>query len=127
MFEKTLEDKTLDKAFAAELLTLPGEAYIGEQMEIIDVDAIYGARRYVRETLAKQLKQHFLNIYRENHKTGEYHHDLISVAERSLKNTCMAYLIALNDPEIIELCWDQMKHANNMTDSISAFRITGEC
>lgn len=123
VFEKIVEDKTLDKAFAAELLTLPSEAYIGEQMEFIDVDAIYTARQYLRKALAEKFQSHFLHVYRENHKVGEYQYDLISVAERSLKNACMSYLIALSDPEMIELCWEQMRHANNMTDSLNALSL----
>lgn len=122
-YEKVLQDKTLDKAFVAELLTLPSEAYIGEQMETIDVDAIHIAYRYLRESLAKHFKAHWLKIYQQNHQYGEYRHDLVSWAERDLKNICLAYLVTLNDPEMIELCWQQFKQANNMTDSISALAL----
>ncbi len=123
IFTNILADKTLDKAFAAELLTLPSEAYIGEQMEVIDVDAIYIVRRYVRARLAEQLKSHWLSVYQENWPKGEYQHDLISIAERSLKNVCLAYLMRLNDPAVIELGWQQFQLSNNMTDSISALAL----
>ena len=40
----TLRDADKDPAFAAEALTLPGEAFLADQMAVADVDAIHAAR-----------------------------------------------------------------------------------
>lgn len=122
-FAAILHDSKLDKMFIAELLTLPSEAYISEQMAVIDVDAIYAARRYLRETLAKELRVDWQKIYKSNEAFGEFQHDLESIAQRSLKNTCLAYLMATPDADTIALCWKQFKQANNMTDKVSALAL----
>jgi aminopeptidase N len=122
-FATILRDNTLDKAFITELLTLPSEAYLGEQMAVIDVDAIYTARRYLRETLAKQLKADWQKMYETNEGVGAFQHDLESIAKRSLKNTCLAYLMVTPDTDTVALCWHQFKNANNMTDKVSALAL----
>lgn len=122
-FEKILLDKTLDNAFKAELLTLPSEAYIGGQMDVVDVDAIYYAHRHLRQTLADQLKSQWFQTYSEHQTPGKYQHDLVSIAKRSLKTTALSYLMMLNDPASIQHCFEQFKNANNMTDSINALSL----
>lgn len=123
IFEHVLNDTRLDKAFAAELLTLPSEAYIGEHMTIIDVDAIYAARRHLHQTLGKQLASSWFNHYQANQLSGDYRHDLANVAARSLKNTCLAYLLASHTSETIALAFEQFQNANNMTDSLAALTV----
>ena len=40
----TLRNVDADPAFAAEALTLPGEAFLADQMAVADVDAIHAVR-----------------------------------------------------------------------------------
>jgi aminopeptidase N len=100
-----------DTAFIAELLTLPSEAYLGDQVGVIDVDAIHYGRKSLRQAIAKQLQQEFLTIYQSIDE---------SVGGRRLKNVCLSYLMLLSDQKIHALCLQQFNHANNMTDAISA-------
>lgn len=127
-FEKILEDaitsskdKDIDREFIAELLTLPSEAYISAQMEIIDPEAVFAARRYLREILGKELENYWLKIYQTQQTPGKY--NLTDVAHRSLKNTALSYLMASPNSDIITLCFEQFKQANNMTDNISALSL----
>ena len=50
-----LSDETLDQAMVAEMLSLPGEAYLTEISEVADVDAIHIAREFARKQLAEGL------------------------------------------------------------------------
>jgi aminopeptidase N len=46
-----------DPAFAAEALALPSETWLGDQMEVIDPDAVHRVRRQFRRVLAQALRQ----------------------------------------------------------------------
>ena len=50
-----LRDRSIDGAFAAELLALPSESYLADRMERIDVDAVHDARRTLRRALGAAL------------------------------------------------------------------------
>lgn len=109
-----------DKAFIAQLLTLPSEEYLAEQMEIVDVVAIHAARKFLRRSLAKGLRQSFLSTYESNTDNTPYQYDSKLAAPRRLKNLCLQYLMVNPDEEIFTLCLDQFNGADNMTDEISA-------
>ena len=47
----TLTDPALDHAFIAEAVLVPTESFIGDQMKIVDPDAIHVARERLRERL----------------------------------------------------------------------------
>ena len=50
----TLRDADEDPAFAAEALTLPGEAFLADQMAVADVDAIHAARDSARTAIGQR-------------------------------------------------------------------------
>jgi aminopeptidase N len=119
-FGKTLESKMQDKAFQAFALALPTESYLAEFMDVIDPVAIHEVRRFVLRVLASELKQTFLAVYYTNQSTGPYCIDQESIGRRSLKNTCLAYLMELNEPGIRKLCMEQFRTAGNMTDMMGS-------
>ncbi len=119
-FGKILESKMQDKLFQAFMLSLPAENYVADFMDVIDPEAVHAARRFVQQTLASELKQTFLAVYYTNQDTGPYRHDQDSIGRRSLKNTCLAYLMELNEPGIRKLCMEQFLAAGNMTDVIAS-------
>jgi len=119
-FQKTLGSDMKDKAFQAFALMLPAETYLADFMAVIDPTAVHEARRFVQKTLAIELKESFLAAYRENLDIGPYRIDQESVGRRSLKNTCLTYLMELDDEDIRSLCVKQFKTAGNMTDVMAA-------
>jgi aminopeptidase N len=119
-FAKILESKVKDKAFHAFVLSLPTENYLADFMEVIDPTAIHEVRRFVQQTLASRLKQTFLAVYYTNQETGPYRTDQEAVGRRSLKNTCLAYLMELTEPGIRKLCMEQFRTAGNMTDTVAS-------
>ena len=52
---RTLADETLDPAFAAEMLALPGEDVIAERMDVVDVEAVHSARKALALAVARGL------------------------------------------------------------------------
>ena len=115
------EGNVSDKAFFAQLLTLPSEEYLGEQMDVVDVEAIHAVRRFVRQSLAAALRDDFTSLYHANHFSESYRYDPGLAGERSVKNLCLAYLMTLEDDAAIELCLTQFDSADNMTDQLAAF------
>ncbi|MEJ2608509.1 MAG: aminopeptidase N [Candidatus Thiodiazotropha sp.] len=118
-FQKVLMDQLADKALLSELLTLPSEATIADQMEVVDVEAIHHIRQWLRLALAKQLRGELIQIYHEN-CTEQYAITSDSIARRRLKNLSLSYLMVLGEEEIDRLCMNQFERANNMTDVMAA-------
>lgn len=121
-FRAVLQNKDLDKATTALLLSLPSEAYLAQQMEIVDVDGIHTARSQIKVALAKALRSEFLDAYRSNKLEGDYSPEFEQIAQRSLKNLSLSYLMALEEDEVTSLCVEQFESADNMTDQNSALR-----
>ncbi|MGE5172572.1 MAG: aminopeptidase N [Betaproteobacteria bacterium] len=119
-FKKTLIAAMDDKAFQAFALALPAETYLADFMEIIDPTAIHEARRFVQRALAAELKEAFLAVYHAQRDAGPYRHDQEAIGRRSLKNTCLAYLMELDEPDIRNLCMEQYRTASNMTDVVAS-------
>jgi len=118
-----LTDATSDKALLAEILTLPGESYLGDQMDVVDVDAIHKARESLKIHLATELRDLFYQVYQENQEDGPYDITPASIARRSLRNLALDYLMQLQDPVMNELCVKQYRAQNNMTDVFSALSL----
>jgi len=122
---KTLVHAELDKALISEALTLPGETYLIELMDVADPDAVHSARQFVRTELAKALHDEFVDLYRANQAKVPYQYNANDAGTRSLKNLCLAYLSTIEDSEAIERCVQQYDQANNMTDSLAALTCLG--
>ncbi len=118
---QTVEDKLL----LAEMLTLPSEKYLAEQMTIIDVDAIHAVREFFIMELATQLKNLLITVYQKNNRKIPYQFDMKEVGQRQIKNLCLSYLMNLKDVEIHETYGMQQftdSLNSNMTDTIAALR-----
>ncbi|ELY21077.1 aminopeptidase N [Vreelandella titanicae] len=115
-FRALLSGPMSDKAVLAEMLTLPSEAYIAEQQPIVDVDAIHAAREFVRQSLAVALRDEFLAIYEANVTEEAYAPTPEQIAQRSLKNVALSYLMSIEDEQGLALCESQFAADHNMTD-----------
>ncbi|MDH5649252.1 MAG: aminopeptidase N [Gammaproteobacteria bacterium] len=120
---KILKDERLDSALIAQTLILPSEIYLAELSEVADPVAIHEAREFVRKTLARKLKESFLLLYQKNKSSGPYEYNAESAGQRSLKNQCLNYLMALASDDATDLCITQYDNADNMTDAMSALSL----
>jgi len=128
-FRQTLFDETLDPALAAQLLSLPSEAYVGEFMDVIDPDAIHAACRHLRRHVARQFTDGLWAVMNRCRDEGPYQTDALSVGRRQLKNLCLNYLMELQEPPVTAQCMAQFERAANMTDVMAAlmFLANTEC
>lgn len=115
-FKALLTGPVSDKAVLAEMLTLPSEAYIAEQQPIVDVDAIHAAREFVRQSLALALRDEFVATFEANRSDEPYAPTPGQIAQRSLKNIALSYLMSIEDEQAIAFCQAQFAAEHNMTD-----------
>jgi aminopeptidase N len=122
-FHQALTDEVSDKALLAEILTLPSESYLGDQMEQVDVEGIHRARESLKLELATALREDLLAIYEANQESGAYRIDAESIGRRGLKNLCLGYLMQIDDEPARQLCADQYADGRNMTDVMAALSL----
>lgn len=117
-FARTL-DSALDSALIAEALLLPSEAYIGDQMAMVDVDGIHATRQAFRRTLGVQLRQKWWDVYHAS-ASGVYERTPQAKGRRKLRNLALQYVMADDNHEATALCYLHYTDATNMTDRLAA-------
>ena len=119
-FRAVLQDDSLDPAMVALMLQLPSQAYLSEIAEQIDVEAIHFARQYLRTQVAEALVAELEQAYQRCQSDASFSPDAASVAQRSLKNTVLSYLMQCNTLDSLALAQAQLDSASNMTDELAA-------
>ncbi|MBG6241446.1 MAG: aminopeptidase N [Candidatus Symbiopectobacterium sp. Dall1.0] len=122
-FRGILLDPVLDPMLAAQILTLPSENEIAELFEIIDPLAIAAVREAMVRTLAIELADEWLAVYRVN-ATAEYRIEHADIGKRALRNTCLYYLAFGEVAQADALVNAQYQQADNMTDALAALSST---
>ena len=120
---RILADADRDPAFAAEALTLPSEAFLADQLAVVDVDAIHAARESARAALGEALAAEFAAAYREFADAGPYGIDGRSIGRRALRNACLAYLAAADPEKGAAFALAQFETGQNMTDVLAALTV----
>lgn len=121
-----LADTSLDQAMIAEMLSLPGEAYLTEISEVADVDAIHAAREFVRKQLADSLFDGLWARYTANRKVSkatEYVAEAEHFARRALQNIALSYLMLSQKPEVLAATIEQFDTSDNMTERLTALAV----
>jgi len=109
-----------DPAFIAEGVALPPEAYLAEQVDVVNPDALHHARTALRRTLAAALKDELLAAYRASAVGGPYRPDPESSGRRALRNAVLGMLMELDTEDVLALCYEQYAQSDNMTESFAA-------
>ncbi|HLX79931.1 MAG TPA: aminopeptidase N [Burkholderiales bacterium] len=113
-----------DHAFVAEVLTLPSETFLAEQLAVVDPDRLHASRNTLRKALAAALKDEFLDLYRKLKIAGPYSPDAAASGKRALRNLALSYLMELETGDVVALCYEQFgqqdKGQANMTDQFAA-------
>ncbi|HET7019792.1 MAG TPA: aminopeptidase N, partial [Xanthobacteraceae bacterium] len=91
----TLGDGTLEPAFVALALTLPGEADIAREIgQEVDPDAVFTARSELRARIGDHLAASLFDHYRRLSESRPYRPDAADAGRRALRNTCLDLLVA---------------------------------
>ncbi len=121
-YRELLKDTDLDKAMVALMLELPSEAYLGEMIQPVDVLTIHRCRTAARRQIARGLEPELLHVYEQNRVTAAYAANAAQIAQRSLRNRCLSYLMLLASEQHVRRCELQFNGASNMTDAYAALR-----
>ena len=117
----TLADATLDPAFIAEAVLLPSESFIGDQMAVVDPEAIFRAREALRREIGRTLEADWRAAYDESQATGSgYVYSPAAKGLRRLKSVALGYIAASGVSDAAALAFAQFEAADNMTDRQSA-------
>ncbi|MER9405943.1 aminopeptidase N [Mesorhizobium caraganae] len=119
---KIAGDETLEPAYCALALSLPGEADIARDIgRTIDPDAIFAAREALALAIARANQDAFANIYGRLADDGRFSPDAASAGRRALRNTLLDYLSLL--PGGASLAAWHFEAATNMTDRAAALTV----
>jgi aminopeptidase N len=118
----TLTDPALDHAFIAEAVLVPTEAFIGDQMKIVEPDAIHVAREALRARLGRELEP----LWRAAYAATAANRFALSPAAkgaRRLRTVALGFLMASGAVDAPALALRQFEDADNMTDRQGALGI----
>lgn len=121
-----LGNDQLDQAMVAEMLSLPGEAYLTEISDVADVEAIHTAREFARKQLADSLFDALWARYeanREVSKATPYVAEAEHFARRALQNIALSYLMLSGKPQVLAAALEQFEHSDNMTERLTALAV----
>ena len=119
-----LRHPELDAAFKELVLTLPSEAYVAEQVLVVDPQRIHEVREGMKQQLAHALHEDWVWAFEHHQDNGGYSPDPVSAGRRALSNLALSMLV-LNDAVRGNPIWtgrafQRFKDANNMTDRLGA-------
>jgi len=109
----------LDPAFVAEAVLLPTESFIGDQMLVVDPEAIAKAREALRLDIATAHAPRW-RAYYEEHAAASFVYSPAAKGARRLRNVSLGYLAALDPAEGAARAFAQFGSTDNMTDRIAA-------
>jgi aminopeptidase N len=113
-------DDALDPALRAQLLMLPSEGFVAEQMPVVDPDALRHARNAVRRHLGRALAEELAAIDAAMHDAGPYSPDTLAAGRRMLRNTAMSLRVDAGQAGADDAAAERYRHADNMTDRLAA-------
>lgn len=124
-FREVLRVSAADRGLAAQMLTLPGENFLADQREKIDIEGICLVRRKVREALCQELRAEWQAIWQAcaEGMSKSYEVSPAEVGRRSLKNLCLEYLAASPSDGFWTHALDRFGQADNMTDRLALLAI----
>ncbi|GAB3479354.1 aminopeptidase N [Polaromonas eurypsychrophila] len=119
-----LRDPALDAAFKELVLTLPGETYIAEQLDVVDPQRIHAVREAMRAQLATALADDWAVVYEAHQDNGAYTPDPLSSGRRALAGMALTHLCIAatvsGDSVWPGKTYQRFKAAGNMTDRFNA-------
>ena len=116
---KNLFNKDPDFALLSEMISLPSEQIIHQNVGQIDVKEVNSKRKKSSLSVGNNLKALFLETYQKLNYKKLFDLTSQSVGERALKNKCLSYLSKVGEHD---MAYEQYNNADCMTDQFSAFQ-----
>jgi aminopeptidase N len=120
---QVLKTSASDPAFAAQVISLPGESDIAREIGLnVDPDAIFAARKALRKAIGSGLGAELHTLYDLLADDGAYSPDAAAAGRRALRNTALDLYAAAN-PDGLALVEAHFAKARFMTDKVAALGI----
>ncbi|MBA4764302.1 MAG: aminopeptidase N [Erythrobacter sp.] len=116
------DDDALDDLMRGELLSMPSQTYIAEQIEAADPGRIFEEREGLKAFIASELQDELHQIYDRAEKLP-YSQSAEAKGARKLKTLILAYAAADDPQKAAELAAHQYDRADNMTDRQGALMV----
>ncbi|MGB0754321.1 MAG: aminopeptidase N [Candidatus Pseudothioglobus sp.] len=116
---ENLMSKENDLALLSEMMSLPSEQIIHQNVSEIDVEDVHNRRNNSYLEIGNKFKDVFLEAYEKLNTKKPFDLSPVSVAERSFKNICLVYLTRLGE---FDIAYQQFINADCMTDQYGAFQ-----
>ncbi|MBY0519344.1 MAG: aminopeptidase N [Sphingomonas sp.] len=113
---ETLADPRLDPAFVAEAVLLPSDSFIGDQLAVVDPEAVFRARDALRRDLGKALEGQWRDAYATSRADGPFEYSPRAKGRRRLRTVALGYLAASGAADADTIAFGQFESADNMTD-----------
>ncbi|MBC7714453.1 MAG: aminopeptidase N [Rhizobacter sp.] len=122
-YGKILADQSIDEAFRALSMSIPGEGILHQEQTVVYYPETDAVRTFVKKTLATAHQEVLLKLYKSVDQGNVYKLDPKSMGQRDLKNRCLDLLSYVAGDTYTYLPFDQFKNATNMTDEIGALSV----
>lgn len=118
---KALADQNLDCSLLSQLLTLPSEQYLAEQLETFDPQRIRDVREQARRELAEAHGDLLLQrYYSASANDAEFSLSPATIGRRALQAICLQMLMCLDSGQARELAVVQYGQAQTMTERLAS-------
>lgn len=112
---ETLANPALDLAFIAEAVLLPSESFIGDQLALVDPEAVFRAREALRRDIGRTLESEWRRAYGQ--ASGQpFEYSPRGKGLRRIRTVALGYITASGAPDAASLAFSQFEAADNMTD-----------
>lgn len=116
---RTLTDARLDRAFVAEAVLLPSDSFIGDQLPVVDPEAIFAAREALRRDVARAMEKDWREAY-EGAQANRFEYSPAAKGQRRIRNVALGFIAATGAADAMDLAFSQFDAADNMTDRLGA-------
>jgi aminopeptidase N len=124
---RVLDSSAADPSFAAQVITLAGEADIAREIGAnVDPDAIFAARKALRQTIGGGFATQLLATYENLTEMGPYSPDAAAAGRRALRNAALDLYAAAHPAEGLALALRQFETARFMTNKIAALSVIAQ-
>ena len=116
---RNLINNESDYSLLSEMISLPSEQIIHQNVGKIDVLEVHNQRNQSILSVVKAFKVEFLELYHQLNIPKAFDLSTQSIGERALKNKCLNYLSKIGEYDI---AYQQFNNAECMTDQFGAFQ-----
>ncbi|MBT4790008.1 MAG: aminopeptidase N [Halobacteriovoraceae bacterium] len=115
-----LTDETLDPAFKAYAISIPGVMELNNKREKFDFDYLGEAIDFMKFQLASNLQDQLVSIINELEQKGEFSLSAKAMGERDLKAVALNLLYSGKTGAAYDLIYSHFQNATNMTEEYGA-------